>query len=246
MKRLNIVPYKLGSESARDLASCLTKLLGYKVWRSKLPKKDKRNLLWGYAGETPLGAELLQPKTGVLIARNKIKTFIALKTAGVPHPEFTTDKITAKKWLSEGFTIFARTAGGQGGSGITVCEPDTENVPTKDFYVKYIKKMKEFRVHVFNGQVIDVQEKRKKNGVEAHKLIRSHDNGWVFCHEGIVEPVDLKKVGIDAVKACGLLFGAVDIVWNKFQNKCYVLEINSAPGLAPSSVERYAHAIQAL
>lgn len=242
--KIQIVPYKLGSSSARDLANALTTLLGYKVYRSAFPKVGKRNLLWGYAGEVPNGAVQLQPKAGVLIARSKIKTFAALKAAGVPIPDFTTDRTVAQGWVNKGFTIFARTSGGQGGSGITVVEEGT--VPAKDLYVKYIKKLKEYRVHVLDGKVIDVQEKRRKTGVQADNLIRSHDNGWVFCHSDIVEPADLRKVGVDAVAAAGLLFGAVDVIWNKQQNKCFVLEINSAPGLAPSSVERYAHAIKAL
>jgi len=246
MKKLNIVPYKLGSSSARDLANKLTQLLGYKVWRSKTPRTQKRNLLWGYAGETPLGATILQSKAGVLIARNKVKTFVALKTAGVAIPDFTTNKAEAHGWLISGHIVFARTTDGQGGSGITVLTSADDPIPNKPLYVKYIKKLKEFRVHVFNGQVIDVQEKRRKNGADADQYIRSHDNGWVFCHEDIVEPPDLRTTGIAAVQACGLLFGAVDIIWNKLQKKCYVLEINSAPGLAPSSVERYAHAIQSL
>ena len=42
-----------------------------------------------------------------------------------------------------------------------------------------------------------------------------------------------------AVKATGLDFGAVDIIWNNLQEKAYVLEINTAPGLEGQSVETY-------
>lgn len=47
-----------------------------------------------------------------------------------------------------------------------------------------------------------------------------------------------------AVKACGLDFGAVDIIWNNHYQKAYVLEINTAPGLEGSSVDNYRKAFE--
>jgi glutathione synthase/RimK-type ligase-like ATP-grasp enzyme len=46
-----------------------------------------------------------------------------------------------------------------------------------------------------------------------------------------------------AVSALGLDFGAVDIIWNEREDKCYVLEVNTAPGLQGSTLENYANAI---
>jgi len=68
-------------------------------WDTGLAKQNSENSetqpSMGYAGETPLGATILQSKAGVLIARNKVKTFVALKTAGVAIPDFTTNKAEA-------------------------------------------------------------------------------------------------------------------------------------------------------
>jgi D-alanine-D-alanine ligase-like ATP-grasp enzyme len=35
-------------------------------------------------------------------------------------------------------------------------------------------------------------------------------------------------------------FGAVDIIYNAKRNECYVLEVNTAPGLEGTTVEKYA------
>ena len=124
---------------------------------------------------------------------------------------------------------------------MVVVPPD--QVPEADLYTQYVKKKKEFRVHVYADQVIFVQEKRKKNGADANPLIRSHNNGWVFCTKNIDEPDGLRVLGLAAVRAVGLDFGAVDIIWNEKYNKLYALEVNSAPGLCTATTEAYANAI---
>ena len=43
--------------------------------------------------------------------------------------------------------------------------------------------------------------------------------------------------------AVGLKIGAVDIIWNELENKCYVLEINTAPGLEGTTLVKYTEAI---
>ena len=47
-----------------------------------------------------------------------------------------------------------------------------------------------------------------------------------------------------AIQACACInlnYGAVDIIYNKKQNKCYVLEINTAPGLINQTANLYAN-----
>jgi hypothetical protein len=119
-----------------------------------------------------------------------------------------------------------------------------QELPDAPLYTQYVKKKKEFRVHVYNGKAIFVQEKRKrKNEPVGNQLIRSHRHGWVFCIKDIVEPDGLRVLGVNAVRACGLDFGAVDIIYNEHYNKMYVLEINSAPGIEGSTLEAYTNAI---
>ena len=160
-------------------------------------------------------------------------------------------------WVSSGNIVFARSAlRGRAGSGIIVAGPDVDwdndkqsaflNCP---LFVKYKKKRKEFRVHVFNGKVIDVQEKRRvsveRRSEDPDPYIRSHLRGWVFCRDNVVEPDSLRSTALNAVAAFdGLDFGGVDVIWNESEDKCYVLEINSAPGLEGTTLKNYAAQIK--
>jgi glutathione synthase/RimK-type ligase-like ATP-grasp enzyme len=240
--KLRVVPYKQGSGSAKKLAQALSEKLGYKVWRGK-PKPGFLNIGWGNKLACP--AHFVNSPTQVAVATNKLAAFSLLELAKIPVPKFTDSKDVAAEWVQQGNTVFARSAGGQGGSGIYVVN-DANDLPDADLYTQYIKKKKEFRVHVFKDKAILVQEKRKKKDAEANYLIRSHNNGWVFCTKDINEPDGLRVLGVAAVASLGLDFGAVDIIWNEKLNKLYVLEVNSAPGLCPTTTELYCNEISSL
>ena len=119
-----------------------------------------------------------------------------------------------------------------------------EQVVQAPLYTKYVKKKSEFRVHVFDNEVIHVQEKRRRAGVEdVDNQIRNHDNGWVFCVQNVEAPADVTDQALRAVRAAGVDFGAVDVIYNQKKNEAYVLEINTAPGLEGTTLEKYADAI---
>lgn len=239
-----IVPYKRTSESAKLLARKLTELSGVEVI-SGSPSYDHRNVLWG---SSDVQMNTMQPTAAINIAKNKLRTLQKLKESGVQIPDFTTDKRVAEGWVRAGTTVLARQQlNASEGRGIVICT----QLPLAEapLYVKLIKKKKEFRVHVLNGQVIDLQEKRRRNGVreaDGRRIdgtIRNIGNDWVFCRENIVEPQGLRALGIAAVKACGLMFGAVDVIYNEYHNRLYVLEVNTAPGLCESTATNYARAL---
>jgi glutathione synthase/RimK-type ligase-like ATP-grasp enzyme len=164
----------------------------------------------------------------------------------VSCPEWTTDYFTALSWLEEGSTVFCRTrVQAHSGNGIVIASNPDELV-SAPLYTKYIKKKKEFRVHVFNNEVIDIQEKRRAMGSDAGFLIRNHANGFVFCRDDIIEPSDLRDVAIQAVTSLGLDFGAVDVIYNQHYDKCYALEVNTAPGLEGSTLTSYSTKIKEL
>lgn len=233
--RLKIVPYKKGSKSAKLLAQFLSEKLGKKVWRGEA-NRHATNIGWGNTKIFPKCAFLNHP-IDVACARDKLSTFEELGEH-VPIPPYTTDKAVAEGWLSDGQTVLARTTTGQGGSGITICSSDT-GIVDAPLYTLYIKKKKEFRVHVVHGEVVMVHQKRKRNGADPDTMIRSHTRGWVFCKNNIEEPEDLRKVAVKAVKVLNLHFGAVDVIWNRKRNCCYVLEVNTAPGLCPQTAAAY-------
>lgn len=69
--------------------------------------------------------------------------------------------------------------------------------------------------------------------------MRNHANGFIFAHEGVDIPDDVKELAVGAVAALDLDFGAVDLIQTKM-GKWYVLEVNTACGLAGTTLKKYA------
>lgn len=254
LSRLVILPYKMASQSAKRLARELTTRLGLKVRRVRPDgnyRPKGRSLVINYGlNQIPnwIRGSWLNKDTNVT---NKLTAFGLFKEAGIPTPEWTKSKKIAQQWIDAKQIVVCRTLlNAHSGRGIVMASMEFPGKPLVQapLYVLYKKKRKEFRVHVFNGNVIDVSEKRKRRGErdgndENSGLVRNLANGWVFCRDGIIEPADLRNLASRAVQALGLNFGACDIIWNERENKCYVLEVNSAPGLEGTTLKRYTEAI---
>lgn len=246
-----VYAYKLGSDSASKIADGLDCFI-VKPDGKFQPKQDTVIINWGNSNPPSTWKEnklLLNHWDAVKTASNKLGSFQKFKENNVSSPEFTTDKATAQLWKSKGITFFARhKLTGHSGEGIEVVQKNNE-VPDAPLYVKYIKKIREYRIHVFQDAVIDIQEKKKKIEAKADFMIRSHDNGWVFARghfsEGDYEYLEKGSAGtlaIDAVRALGLDFGAVDVVYNGHLDKYYALEVNTAPGIEGETMFSYVSA----
>jgi len=114
-------------------------------------------------------------------------------------------------------------------------------------YTKYVKKQDEYRVHVFDGEVIDVQQKKKRQLVpneDVNYQIRNSANGWVYCRDAVVVPDCVRTAAVAACAALGLDFGAADVGYNCAGQSAVVYEVNTAPGLEGTTLERYNRAIQ--
>lgn len=237
--RIRIIPYKMGSKSAKALAGKIGELTGKKVWRAQTTKPKWMNINWGC--NIPGG---LNPGEGVATARNKLLTFEKLKGVDdVVIPWFTTSVEEARAAKENGEDILARkTLTGHSGAGIV----DFTGNEVAPMYVAYIKKKTEFRVHVFNGKVIHIQEKRrrKQDGEEnvANSRIRNLANGWVFCQENVNPNPLVVSTAVNAMKHLGLLWGAADVIWNEKYQLAALLEINTAPGLEGTTLNKYAEA----
>ena len=249
--RVAIAPYKRGSKSAKLLKQGLTQALGREVLfinpeRVALCKPSRIIINWGssaidYEGD----CRILNHPVAVGIAANKISSLMAFERYNVPHPSFTSSADVAHSWLADGEKVVCRTMlNAHSGQGIVVAKQQQDLIDAP-LYTLYIRKKKEFRVHVFNSKIIDIQEKRRSAAVDDHHpYIRNHSNGYVFCRGDIEEPDDLRGLAVSAVNALGLDFGAVDIVWNEAQDKCYALEVNTACGLEGSTAHKYVQAIK--
>jgi glutathione synthase/RimK-type ligase-like ATP-grasp enzyme len=203
-------------------------------------KRTRILINWGNSEPYPYkNCRVINNPEAVALASNKIRTFNYWSNAGVSCPEWTTSFDQAESWVNDGATVFCRTrVQAHSGDGIVIATNPDELV-SSGLYTKYIKKKKEFRVHVFNKEIIDIQEKRRSMGSSAGFLIRNHANGFVFCRDNIIEPTDLRDVAIQAVTSLGLDFGAVDVIYNEHYDKCYALEVNTAPGLEGTTLQSY-------
>lgn len=176
---------------------------------------------------------------------NKIEQFQRFQTHQVSCPSFTTDRNQIGELGSR--LVFGRTlVSSTNGRGIIEFNSEDEQPPYAPLYTAYVPKKAEYRVHVFNGEVIDIQQKRKSRSFDKElrdSRIRNVNNGYVYCRDGINPPDGITNLAIAAVNACEYQYGAVDIIYNEKRNQCYVLEVNSRPGLIRTTLDKYTDAI---
>ena len=251
--RLILYPYKLGSESARKLAEAIEGTRRVRPDGNYHFRRNHRVINWGnpklpnWLTQEAISCMLNKPQY-IENASDKIKTLKLLREANVPCPDFTQSIDEARNFLGNRKyrgtpdRVVCRTlTRANSGRGIVVAD-NRDAVVAAPLFTRYIPKRNEYRIHVWRGNVIDQQEKKRQNGYEEregfNKLIRNHENGWVFCRDGVAAPDAVKQAAIDAVIALKLDFGAVDVGYHP-EFGVAVYEINTAPGLEGTTLEKY-------
>jgi len=200
---------------------------------------------WGNS-ERRFNCEYINIPEAVGNAANKLRTAQCLGARGISQAPYTTSRDAAQNWNDKGEVVVVRNKlNGHSGQGIVILDSPTW-VPEAPLYTKYIKKAEEYRVHVFNGEVIDIQMKRRRLDVPDEKVnwqVRNHDNGWVFTRDGISAPDCVIHSAVESVAALRLDFGAVDIGYNIHRGEAVVFEVNTAPGLEGTTLEKYYEAL---
>lgn len=251
MKNLAIFPYKMGSQSAKDLAKGL-EIFRLKEKGGKYRGNAKKTIInWGRGSAFPAnmaGSVILNEPLAVSKASNKLTTMRELQKAGVALPEWTDKRQDALAWLNDGAQAFCRTKlQGHSGEGIVIAEGPKELVDAP-LYTKWNRIGKEFRVHVANGKVIDIQRKARKREVEDDDVnwkVRNLAGGFIFARGDAGEiKADTIKECENAIIALGLDFGAVDVIETKADGKPMVLEVNTACGLMGTTLDKYVEAFE--
>ena len=227
MNKLQLRSTKLGSGSLKRLAMALSSRVGYKVLRTK--RINPRRIQYEY---------------GNLI--DKCSQYRWFTANDVSCPDFTFDKATAHSWLLDGGVVFCRTlTRASEGKGIVVAET-ADQLVYAPVYTKYMKKKREFRVHIFKDKVVQVVEKRKRTGWDADRdtRIRNTANGYVFCRDLLSPaPSGLMELALRASKVTQSDFKGVDVGYNEKKGELFVIEVNSAPGVEGSNVDSYVNVI---
>jgi hypothetical protein len=233
--KLQLLSTKNGmkSSSLKRLALSLSKAMGYKVWRTTKQRADRKQLRYGDSVD-------------------KLTQYKWFQQQGLSALEFTTSLQEAQKWFANGEVVFGRLLlNASCGDGIVVFNPSVEQEQWVHcpVYTKYKKKKREFRVHVFKDKVVAIVEKKRKSGWNGQQdtKIRNLANGYVFCQETDLTQNDLEhritNLALAAAKVSGSDFKGVDLGYNEKQDDLLVIEVNSAPGVEGSNVDKYVKAI---
>jgi len=224
-KKLCISSHNLRSQALKNLQAELTERTGYKVWRVK-PERVRSRIAVHFA-------------KGV----DKLTQYASFHSAGVSAPAYATT-LEGVKELPGSLVVARKLLRGSEGRGLSIHAKE-ELLEKAPLYTQYIKKKKEFRAHVYNNKVIIICEKKKKIGFEGERdtRVRNTSNGYIFSRNCEFIPDDLTTVAISAVQSLGRTQGAVDILYNERNNKCYAIEVNARPGMEGSTPKIYADAI---
>jgi len=226
MRKLQLLSTNLKSGSLKRIAQGLTERVGYKVLRTR--RINPRRTQYSY---------------GNLIDKcNQYRWFTA---NNISCPEYTVDNSVARSWLNDKHVVFCRTlTRASEGRGIVVAET-VDQLVDAPVYTKYLKKKREFRVHVFKDRVVQVVEKRKRSGWDSPRdtRIRNSANGYVFCRDVTDLPAGLCEMALRASLVTQSDFKGVDIGYNEKLNQLFVIEVNSAPGIEGSNVTDYVNTI---
>jgi glutathione synthase/RimK-type ligase-like ATP-grasp enzyme len=243
---LKLYPYKQGSASAKALAQALG------IKRIRKEGKDITPDCWINWGSSVrparinVGSNVINFPANVGWASNKLQAFEMMHAHRVNIPVFIFSHQLAKDVIDAGRTLVARTIlNGHSGAGIHILDKNTEFVEAP-LYTEYIKKKDEYRVHVHNGHVFFIQRKARKLDVlddEVNWKVRNHANGFIYANQNVELPIEAKENACLAVRALGLDFGAVDII-HGMDGEFYVLEVNTAPGLTGTTLDKYVEQFQ--
>jgi len=250
--RIVIYPHQMASHGAKRLRDAF-RSAGH---RSMLVRPNgkyqprPRDLILGWGNSAlpnwhgrTAGTTWLNIPSEIPSATNKRLAFDKFQAAEVKTPKVTTDHEVAREWLRKGKRVIGRQRlQASRGEGIVVME-SLEQFVQCPLYTRWKSADREYRVYVLNDRVIDVIQKKRPNGSQDLGIIRSAAQGWVYCRTDIRPlPEAAAQEAVKAVRALGLQFGGVDLLWGN-KSGAHILEVNTSPGIEGVGVQQIANAI---
>lgn len=227
------------------IVPCKTKFLGdMDILTSQYRYRDEDIIInWGSSSTKQSWIQqVINHPDSVFNTVDKRATFEILKVNNIPTVKWTVNKEQAQEWLLEGSGVFVRhNVKGKQGEGITIIRESSEALPDAMLYTKAENTKREYRIHIMNKECIDLTAKALRKGAEINE-IKSWNNGYIFARQDIKIPEYVKNalisLAIDTLEVLNLSFGAVDILRN-IDNELMILEVNSAPGIEGTTLEKY-------
>lgn len=231
-------------KSSRPTGKAMAKELGVSSFGITCPPIGELDVLirWGSCKPMPRARYEINTPEAIMVASDKIAAFKAMQRDGVPTIPFYTSWDEAVRFAGNGSYIFGRSRRGYGGKDISIYLVGKDKpVKQHDFYTIWYDYPRELRLHVVEDKVVRIQGKyldypEKNDG----GFIKNYEHGYRFRSPRMDLHPMRKKAAIDAVRACGLTFGAVDMLVGGGRNEQYVLEVNTAPACSPLTLRCYA------
>lgn len=190
---------------------------------------------WGATGRVQRRpGKILNKGTAITTASDKWEFMNQMEEAGIRIP---------KTWGpgSPGieFPCMGRKRDHVGGTDVVRCiqKIDIQRAQAAgcEFFVRYVPKSNEYRLHVFGERIIKASQKVRTNEeVPYDPWVWNLASGFTFRVPDERVPATTRYMAVMAVELAGLDFGAVDIIVGD-DGLPYVLEVNTAPGLHTDS-----------
>jgi hypothetical protein len=211
---------------------------------TRLPEGELGVLIrWG--ATAPIGRKprrVLNSMKAIQAASNKREALEVLRQAGINVPVVYAAGSLGRiaKW-----PVLGRKDHHVGANDIVLClqARDVDRAEQQlgcTHFTEYVPTKAEYRVHVFGDAIIKISQKILTDPDQATQpWIRNLGAGYTFRQSEIRLTGASRGMAIDAVNALGLTFGAVDLIVGD-DDKAYVLEVNTAPGLqTDTSLDAY-------
>jgi len=206
--------------------------------------KNKVGLIvnWGCTKVLGAGPKILNPCSAVAVAANKLNCLKRLHEKEIPTLEYTLKRGEALEWLTTSSVVGHFNLHAHSAQGLELFKKGGQ-ITREDIhlYTKYFPKKTECRVHCIQGadgkyrslylekgRVLEGRWEEFNLEGTPETYIRTYDKGWIF-KRNVSTNLAAVALAAKAMHACGLAYGAVDIMFN--DKKMLVGEINTAPGL---------------
>lgn len=250
--------YLVFSKVTAKTGQLLAEKLGIRCGET-IPNEPIRVLIrWGATVASPRRPELtLNKRDAIVAAADKLGAVKRLTEAGVLCPDVLGIQDVARQQNPADFLrrtgweypFLARKLHHTRGKDILLClqNKDVERAIRwgKDYLSKYVPTAREYRVHVFNGEIIRVSQKVLMSRHDYVPYLRNDDNNHTYRNPRI----ELREQDIAAAKKAvatlGLDFAAIDLIVGD-DDLPYVLEANTGPSLIEIGVEVYSDCFQTI
>lgn len=225
--------YFLYHRTTRPTGEVLAQALG--LPHGSTPPQDRQDVVirWGSQASLPYRPSLftINPAAAIGRATNKYQSLVRMRERGVVVPNFAHDPSGLRA------PFLGRLIDHTRGRDIILCmQLSDANRERRDFFTEYIPTAREYRARVVGDECVRISEKvlRDPDAGPQVPWIRNYETGYIFRSPTVRLNAYQEALAVSAVKAHGLDFGAVDLVVGD-DGHTYVLEVNTAPALAPRS-----------